>query len=103
MPTAAAGIASAAPVICKSLTKFSGAIGFSGRLLTTMPPWHENGKADAAGYCGAAGDAGAAPSRLRGSRGSERAVAGRRGSGAKPAGGGCFASVKSNVAGFEYQ
>jgi len=27
----------------------------------------------------------------------------RRGGGAKPAGGGCFAIAKSNVAGFEYQ
>src|SRR5262249_49900096 len=103
VPAAAAGIASVAPVICKSLTKLSAVIGFSGRRLTTMPPWHENGNADAAGYCGAAGDAGAAPSRLRRSRDSERAVAGRRGGGAKPAGRDCFPIVKSNVVGFEYQ
>ena len=56
------------------------------------------------GYCGdAAGDAGAAPSRLRRPRDSERAVAGRRGGGATPAHCGWFAMAKSNVAGFEYQ
>jgi hypothetical protein len=57
----------------------------------------------ASGYCGDAGDAGAAPSRLRRPRDSERAVAGRRGGGATPAHCGWFAMAKSNVAGFEYQ
>jgi len=100
---AAAGIANAAPVICNSLTKFSAVIGFSGRLLTTKPPWHENGNVGAGGYCGEAGDAGAAPSRLRRPRDSERAVAGRRGGSETPPHCGWFAMAKSNVAGFEYQ
>src|SRR5262249_35010737 len=78
-------------------------IGFSGRLLTTTPPWHENGNVGTAGYRGDAGDAGAAPSRLRRPRDSERAVAGRRGGSATPAHCGWFAMAKSNVAGFEYQ
>src|SRR5262245_43748607 len=47
--------------------------------------------------------AGAAPSRLRRPRNSERAVAGRRGGGATPAHCGWFAMAQSNVAGFEYQ
>jgi hypothetical protein len=72
------------PVICNSLTKFSAVIGFSGRLLTTTPPWHENGNVGAGGYCGEAGDAGAAPWRLRRPRDSERAVAGRRGGSETP-------------------
>jgi hypothetical protein len=54
-------------------------------------------------YRGDAGDAGAAPSRLRRPRDSERAVAGRRGGGATPTHCGCFAIAKSNVAGSEYQ
>src|SRR5262249_13890709 len=69
----------------------------------TTPPWHENGNVGAGGYRGDAGDAGAAPSRLRRPRDSERAVAGRRGGGATPAHCGWFAMAKSNVAGFEYQ
>ena len=55
------------------------------------------------GYCGDAGDAGAAPWRLRRPRDSERAVAGRRAGGATPAHCGWFGMAKSNVAGFEYQ
>ena len=57
----------------------------------------------ASGYRGDAGDAGAAPSRLRRPRNSERAVAGRRGGGATPAHCGWFAMARSNVAGYEYQ
>jgi hypothetical protein len=67
------------------------------------PSDDRNGNVGAGGYRGAAGDAGAAPSRLRRPRDSERAVAGRRGGGATPAHCGCFAIAKSNVAGFEYQ
>jgi hypothetical protein len=55
-------------------------------------------KARAGGYCGDAGDAGAAPSRLRSPRDSERAAAGRRGGGTTPADSGLFAMAKSNVA-----
>jgi hypothetical protein len=64
--------------------------------------WNKEGAAGD-GYRGDAGDAGAAPSRLRRPRDSERAVAGRRGGGATPTHCGCFAIAKSNVAGFEYQ
>ena len=62
-----------------------------------------DGNVGASGYRGDAGDTGAAPSRLRRPRDSERAVAGRRGGGATPAHCGWFAMAKSNVAGFEYQ
>jgi hypothetical protein len=66
--------------------------------LTTTPPWHENGNVGAGGYYGEAGDAGAAPSRLRRPRDSERAVAGRRGGSETPPHCGWFAMAKSNVA-----
>ena len=94
---------SSIPDTLLGLTKFSAVIGFSDRLLTTTPPWHENGNVRAGDYRGDAGDAGAAPSRLRRPRHSERAIAGRRGGGATPADCGWFAMAKSNVAGFEYQ
>src|SRR5438105_4241852 len=67
----------------------------------TMAP--EMANVGAGGHCEDAGDAGAAPSRLRRPRDSERAVAGRRGGGATPVHCGWFAMAKSNVAGFEYQ
>src|ERR1700730_13172240 len=57
----------------------------------------------AGGHCGDAGDAGAAPSRLRRPRDSERAVAGRRGGGATPVHCGWFAMAKFNVAGVHDQ
>src|SRR5262249_40440318 len=87
----------------KSLTKLSGIICFSGRLLTTMPPWHENGNAGADDDCAATGEGRAhcrACVRLArlGAAGQRR-----RDGGAEPADCGGLAIVKFTVAGLESQ